>query len=97
MDKNNYRLIVFKETYEDGFFDFVAKYPEIDAVIGAGDSYEEAIKEAEKAKDAYLSYLEEEGRPLPKPLDFESLSGRVTFRTSKSLHRKVIERSKWRA
>lgn len=93
MQPTNYRLIVFKEIYEDGSFEFVAKYPAIDAVMGVGDSYEEAIQEAEEAKEAYLSYLEEEGRPFPKQLDMDALSGRVTFRMSKSLHKKALERS----
>lgn len=93
MNRHQYRLHVFKETYEDGSFEYVAEYPEIAGVMGVGDSPEEAVKEAESAKNAYLAYLKEMKKPYPKALNLDKLSGRVTFRMSKSLHKKVVERA----
>lgn len=79
-----------------GGFEWVIEYPELPGVTGGGASYEEALKEAEDNKRFYFDYLREHGRPIPAPsevADFGDLSGRITLRLSKSLHKSIVLRA----
>ena len=70
------------------------EYPDVRAVVGGGDTPEEAIAEAKDNLNAYIEYLLEEGLELPIASKYESeYSGKVTLRMSYNLHRKVSELS----
>ncbi len=79
---------------EDLFY--VLRYKDFDNVIGVGATMEEAMESGKKALEAELAFLAEQGKPAPKPTVTNPLidvSGRVTLRMPKALHRKLITRS----
>lgn len=76
--------------------EWVVDYPELPGISGGGDSYEEALREAQGNKDFYLEYLKERNLPIPIPSDHvdpSMLSGRMTLRVSKSTHQKALIRA----
>lgn len=96
-EKNNrnfdYRFNVYQIETTEGLQWYV-EYPDVSAVVGGGDTPEEAIAEAKDNLNAYIEYLQEEGMELPIASKYESeYSGKVTLRMSYSLHKKVSELS----
>ncbi len=80
----------------DGLTYFVVRFIDFDHVGGAGDTIDEAIALAYEALGTMVDNMEEEGIPIPPPtvtpLQYD-VSGRVTLRMPKSLHRKLIRRA----
>lgn len=75
--------------------EWVVKFPDL-GVIGAGNSFEEAFAEAKLNKDFFLQYLNDSNKTIPQPTlhgDLYDASGKITFRTSKSTHKKIIARA----
>lgn len=90
-----YRFEVYP-SYTTGSLEFVVKYYDI-PVIGSGETIEEAIAEAQENLEFYLEYCEEKGVAVPQPTMHEKLddfSGKITFRTSKTLHKRISDRAK---
>lgn len=71
----------------------VVEYPDL-KVVGTGETFEEAFKEALESKENYLKYLSDNHFPIPKPKSFEKneeeVSGKVTLRMSKTTHKMAI-------
>lgn len=89
----DYRFNVYQIETTEGLQWFV-EYPDVSAVVGGGDTPEEAIAEAKDNLNAYIDYLKEEGLELPVASKYEGeYSGKVTLRMSYSLHKKVSELS----
>lgn len=88
-------VVTFEEN--DGIFYYRACFREFpDMVGGIGDTVEQAISAAYAMLDAEIAYREEESLPIPKPQISElsiPVSGRMTLRMSKTLHKRVIEAS----
>jgi len=87
----DYRFKAFQFMAEDGPT-WMLEYPDIPAVVGGGDTLEEAIKEGKENIEAYFAMLKEEGRPIPQPTmepEVVDYSGKLVLRLSKSNHRKV--------
>lgn len=65
----NYDMVLYSDVYIDSNseekLEWSAEYPDIFGLVGAGDTKEGAIKEAEIAKNQYLDYLEEINQPFP--------------------------------
>ena len=59
-----------------------------------GDTVEEAIKNAEDAKYAWLEAAMEDGTVINEPDDIENYSGQFKLRIPKSLHKSLSEHSK---
>jgi len=93
MTKEDYRFEVYKDYEHDVY---VVKYFDFDNVIGSGDTVDEAIAEARRNLDVYLSYCNDNNIKIPKPSVHKDIdhSGKVTLRMSKSLHKLVDERAK---
>lgn len=90
---HNYRFNVYQIETTEGLQWYV-EYPDISAVVGGGNTPEEAITEARNNLNAYIEYLENEGLALPVVTKYENeYSGKVTLRMSYSLHKKVAELS----
>ena len=68
-----YFLEVIREQLSDGSDVYEAMHPELDSVIGQGETVEKAIEDLAGATVAALSCLEEDGIPFPKPMDWNSL------------------------
>ena len=58
-----------------------------------GDSIEEATKEIQEALKFYLESCLEDNLPIPEPQDIVNANGRISVRTSKAIHLKLIEKS----
>ncbi len=72
---------------------FIVEFFDFPGIIGGGNTVDEALKIANEAKDMYIESLNEEGKEIPNPTDF-NVSGRVTLRLPKTLHFKSIQEAK---
>ena len=73
---------------------FCLRYKDFPNVIGTGDTVEEAIACGREALEGIVEVMEEEGQPIPLPSISnadEDVSGRITLRMPKSLHRQLIK------
>ena len=59
-----------------------------------GDTLEEASKEIKSALEFYIESCLEDGMPIPEPQDIINANGRISIRTSKKTHLKLIELAK---
>ena len=92
----DYPYEVFKEE-NDGKVYFVVSYKDVPEAGAAADTQTEALALAKESLQIVLEDLEKRGEPIPKPtihsLDEQDVTGRITLRMPKSLHRKLIDRS----
>lgn len=86
-----YRLEIVPDTEEGGY---VARYPELPGCITVGDTPEEAVRNAEDAKESWLKAAIEDGADIVEPLELEEYSGQFRLRMPRSLHRSLSIRSK---
>ncbi len=96
MEARDYSFVGYQVETQNGL-EWIIEYPDLEGVLGGGITYEEALIEAKDNKEIYLSFLRENKMPIPVPkslLEASELSGRLTFRMSKTLHKKVLDRSK---
>ena len=68
---------------------FVARAPELPQCSAEGTSYEEALQLVESEIEAQLHNMKEQGQQAPPPLDEVDVSGELSFKVSKSLHREL--------
>lgn len=90
---SDYEVRIVPKKDCDGLTYWTAFYPAIKAVVGGGDTPEEAIKEAQENLDVYLEYLKEEKRQLPQEYIENKFSGNIALRVPKSTHQKLSELS----
>ena len=85
--KRDYPMRVYPYPNGDSF-EWVVEYPDLPGCIGAGDTIEEALSEAQFNKELWLKSTEEENS-VPIPSDSYSMeySGKFNVRIPKSLHR----------
>lgn len=86
-----YRLEIVPDPDEGGY---VARYPELPGCITVGDTVEEVIKNAEDAKESWLTAALEDGIHILEPSELEEYSGQFRLRMPRSLHRFLSIRSK---
>lgn len=72
---------------------FVARAPELSQCQAEGETAEAALAALGDEIAAQIANIKESGGRVPTPLDVEDVSGEVTLRLSKSLHREL----KWLA
>lgn len=89
--KLSYRMEIIKDTEEEAY---VVSYPELKGCLTCGDTIEEAIRNAEDAKRAWLEACLEDGIPVPEPDDNRQYSGQFKLRIPKSLHRTLALNAK---
>lgn len=88
-DPHNYSVLI-KQVHEDGEIIFRATVKELPHVAEYGDSYAEVYDLAIDTINGLHKMAHEMGHEFPSPIeDDEVLSGRVTLRMPKSLHRTV--------
>lgn len=92
MDKM-YRFEVFTDCSEGCVY--AVKYFDFPNIVGFGETIEEAIKEADENLRYYIQYCKDKGIKIPEPSVHEELevSGKITLRMSKTLHKHTIERA----
>ena len=60
----DYHINIFFSEEDGGY---IADIPDLEACSAFGDSPEEALREVETAKAAWLDAAEAEGKPVPEP------------------------------
>ncbi len=90
-----YRINLRPLSEEDGG-GWLAEAVELPGCMSDGETPEEAIRNLEGAKEAWLAVSLEKGYPVPVPaVESEpEYNGRITVRLPKSLHRKIAETAK---
>lgn len=86
-----YRLEIVPDADEGGF---IASYPELPGCMTVGNTAEEAVKNAEDAKKAWLLAAAEDNMLIPEPEASENFSGQFKLRLPKSLHKSLAEHSR---
>ena len=81
---------------EDDGGGWLAEVVEFPGCMSDGETPEEAIRNLEGAKEAWISVSLEKGYPIPVPVvePEPEYNGRITVRLPKSLHRKIAEAAK---
>ena len=70
MNTPRYEIILYWSTDDDAF---IAEVPELPGCMADGQSYEEAVRNAEVVIQERIETAQELGRPVPEP------KGRLTF------------------
>ena len=86
-----YRIEIIKDTDEEGYAVFI---PELKGCITTGTSIPDALESLEDAKKTWFSSAIEDGVPIPEPDSLKDYSGEFKLRMPKSLHRRLMERSR---
>ena len=60
----DYHINIFYSEEDDGY---IADIPDLDACSAFGSTPEEALKEVQIAKDAWIEAARAEGKPIPRP------------------------------
>lgn len=89
--KRDYQMRVYQYPNGDSF-EWVVEFPDLPGCIGAGDTIEEALSEAQINKDLWIEAAIDIGRSIPTPSDSYSIeySGKFNIRIPKSLHRDLV-------
>ncbi|MBO4219245.1 MAG: type II toxin-antitoxin system HicB family antitoxin [Erysipelotrichaceae bacterium] len=85
-----YRMEIIPDADEGGY---VVSYPDLPGCLSTGETIEEAIRNGEDAKLAWLSAAAEQGLPINEPQQLQSYSGQFKLRIPKSLHRQLAEQA----
>ena len=80
-----YTCVVKPVTDESGSY-FSASVLELDGCRSTGDTFEEAYRGLREAMEGWIESRLENGFPVPRPLDADKFSGRLTLCLPKSLH-----------
>lgn len=86
-----YSLVVQWSEEDEGY---IATIPELTGLSAFGVTKEEALRELEVAKEAYLEVFIEDGCQLPEPDTLNSYSGQTRLRLPKSLHASLSRNAK---
>lgn len=88
---NKFSLVVQWSEEDEGY---IATIPELTGLSAFGVTKEEALKELEVAREAYLEVFIEDGCQLPEPDTLNSYSGQTRLRLPKSLHASLSRKAK---
>ena len=86
-----YKMQIVPDTSEGGF---VVTYPDLPGCLTFAETIEEAIKNSEDAKKAWLEAAIEDGIKINEPDELDNYSGQFKLRIPKSLHKSLAEHSK---
>ena len=68
---------------------YIATVPEFKNLSAFGETYEDALKEAKIAIEAYIESYAEEKLPIPEPAKQLNYSGQLRLRMPRELHQKL--------
>ena len=88
VDKYSYRVRWSEE--DEGYISTCLEFPSLSTF---GDSYEEALQEIRFVVKESVTWLEEEGEPVPEPLGLRHFKGHISIRVSEELHRDLVIRA----
>jgi antitoxin HicB len=73
---------------------YLIEFPDLPGCMSDGETIEEAMKNGREAIRAWLLAAKDLGRQIPKPGDLEKQSGKWVQRVPKSIHLRLVQRSK---
>jgi predicted RNase H-like HicB family nuclease len=62
-----WRVVIDPEQQDDGSIIFLASHPELDGVLGTGETPEAALADLHAARQSMIEALLSEGYPVPEP------------------------------
>ena len=86
-----YKMEIVEDKSEGGY---VISFPELNGCITCGETMEEALKNADEAKEAWLMTCLEDGVSINEPMESKDFSGQFKLRLPKSLHKSLSEHAK---
>ena len=86
-----YNMEILPDTEEGGY---VVSFPELPGCLTCAETMEEAIRNAEDAKKAWMEAAMEEHLTIPEPSRPEDYSGQFKLRIPKSLHQQLAIHAK---
>jgi len=85
-----HRKEVLEDCDEGGF---IISFPELPGCLSIGETLEEAWRNSEDAKHAWLTAALEDGVNIAEPKDIDNYSGQFKLRLPKSLHKQLAEQA----
>lgn len=80
-------------TYDEDDKAWFVSFPDLPGCLADGDTPPEALKNAARVKKEWIRSALEEGWEVPEPAPPIEVSGRLTFRPPKTIHKRLIERA----
>ncbi len=87
-----YKMEIIPDIDEGGY---IISFPELPGCLTTADTIEEAVRNAEDAKRAWLEAALRDGVEINEPSVLESYSGQFKLRIPKTLHRQLAERARY--
>lgn len=73
---------------------YLIEFPDLPGCMSDGETIEETIESGKKAIQDWIEAAKEMKRPIPKPGELESQSGKWVQRVPKSIHLRLVNRAK---
>ena len=86
-----YKMELVPDVLEGGY---AVSFPDLPGCLTVGDTIEEAVRNAEDAKRAWLQAAIDNGTDICMPDDIGKYSGQFKLRIPRSLHKSLAEHSK---
>lgn len=86
-----YRMELVADVEEGGY---VVSFPDLRGCISSGETVEQAVANANDAKQEWIAAALEDGYEIPEPTASDEYSGQFKLRIPKSLHRQLAEHSR---
>lgn len=86
-----YRMELVADIEEGGY---VVSFPDLRGCISSGETVEQAVANANDAKQEWIAAALEDGYEIPEPTASDEYSGQFKLRIPKSLHRQLAEHSR---
>jgi antitoxin HicB len=72
---------------------YIATVPEFPNLSAFGETWQEAMAQAEDALRGFIEAYSEDGLPLPPPQERPQYSGQLRLRMPRSLHGRLVQRA----
>lgn len=89
---NDYPFTIRHLSKDDGG-GYLIEFPDLPGCMSDGETIEEAIENGHDAVICWIDAAKKIGRSVPKPGEYENLSGKWVQRVPKSLHLRLVEKS----
>lgn len=91
--KTNYPFNIRQLSSEEGG-GYLIEFPDLPGCMSDGETIDEAIANGQEAIAAWIEAAKEMDKPIPKPGELESQSGKWVQRVPKSIHLRLVNRAK---
>ena len=73
---------------------YLIEFPDLPGCMSDGETIDKAIENGKEAIQAWIEAAKEMSRPIPKPGELESQSGKWVQRVPKSIHLRLVNKAK---